>query len=135
MKAGRGFTLLEVLVATVILALSVTVLLGLFSRGLQNEGAGRAYDRAGRYAERLAEEIVLGLKPATGSEERDGISLEWSVTAADEAAVREEADGASIAAWQKPLGTLTIQVRWPSGRGRKTLVLRSLTTNPDEEEF
>lgn len=63
-RASGGFSLLEVLVAFVILALTMTVMMRIFSGGLRNVGLADDYSRAVLLAEsRLAE---LGVQPLEG---------------------------------------------------------------------
>ncbi|MCW5981458.1 MAG: prepilin-type N-terminal cleavage/methylation domain-containing protein [Bryobacteraceae bacterium] len=54
----RGFTLLEVLVATVIMAAAVVALLSNLSTSLQNAGRLSDYDRAVMMAKRTMEELL-----------------------------------------------------------------------------
>jgi len=63
-RASAGFTLLEVLVALVILALTLSVIMRIFSGGLSNAALADDYSRAVLLAEsRLAE---LGVQPLEG---------------------------------------------------------------------
>lgn len=76
--ACRGFSLLEVLVAFVILALSLGVLMRIFSGGLGNIGAAEQYSRAVAIAEsKLA---AIGVEaPLTEGEDagRDANGYAW----------------------------------------------------------
>lgn len=66
-RASAGFSLLELLVAFVILALTLSVMMRIFSGGLRNIGLADDYSRATLLAEsRLAE---LGVQPVEGEAE------------------------------------------------------------------
>jgi len=66
-RASAGFSLLEILVAFVILALTLSVMMRIFSGGLRNVGLADDYSRATLLAEsRLAE---LGVQPVEGEAE------------------------------------------------------------------
>ena len=55
----RGFTLLEVMVATVLMAISVTGLLSLLSTSLRNASRLTEHDRAAQLARRTMDELLL----------------------------------------------------------------------------
>lgn len=81
-QACRGFSLLEVLVAFIILALSLGVLMRIFSGGLGNIGAAEHYSRAVAIAE--SELAAIGVEaPLTEGEStgeaKDGYTWRTSV--------------------------------------------------------
>lgn len=55
----RGFTLLEVMVATLIMAIAVTGLLSLLSASLRNAAHLTAYDRAAMLARQKMDELLV----------------------------------------------------------------------------
>jgi general secretion pathway protein I len=59
MKGERGFTLLEVLVATVIMALAVVGLLSSLSTSVRNASRLTDYDRVATLARRKMDELLL----------------------------------------------------------------------------
>ena len=68
-RASSGFSLLEVLVAFVILALTLSVVMRIFSGGLRNVALADGYSRAVLLAEsRLAELSVLPLEGEASGE-------------------------------------------------------------------
>ncbi len=76
----RGFSLLEVLVAFVVLALVGTVLSRLYSSSLQNAGAAEEWSRAELVAEGhlAAATAVVPLRPGTNSGSEDDGRINWS---------------------------------------------------------
>jgi len=74
-----GYTLVEVLVAFVILALALTVLLRIFSGGLRSVALSSQYAHAILVAEAqlAAADTPTALKPGTTTG-RDGESFEWT---------------------------------------------------------
>ncbi|MBN1830324.1 MAG: type II secretion system protein [Deltaproteobacteria bacterium] len=56
---GRGFTLIETLVAVTLLAVSLTVILQLFSGGLRSAALSRDYNRGIFHARAVLEETLL----------------------------------------------------------------------------
>lgn len=69
-RACRGFSLLEVLVAFIILALALGVLMRIFSGGLGNIGTAEHYSRAVAIAE--SELAALGVESPLAEGERTG---------------------------------------------------------------
>ena len=68
-RASAGFSLIEVLVAFVILALTLSVIMRIFSGGLRNVALAEDYSRAALLAEsRLAELSVQPLEGEAGGE-------------------------------------------------------------------
>ena len=70
MKPARGFTLLEVLLAFVILAAASGLLLGMLSGGLGQVARARSYTEASLYAQSLLDGVGV-LEPVAPGE-RDG---------------------------------------------------------------
>lgn len=126
---SRGYSLIEVLVAFMILALALTVLLRIFSGGLSNVSASADYARAVLVAEtQLAGTgIASELAPGETTGEVAG-RYRWSrkVTAFP---LRGTA-GASeppVSAYQ-----VTVTVEWPRGTQLRQVDLTSLRLAPNE---
>jgi general secretion pathway protein I len=83
-----GFSLLEVLVAFVILSLVATALFRLFSGALNNASAAEDYSRAVLVAQSALDNAAVGpLKETTASGDAEDGRVHWSV---------------AVAAWQPP---------------------------------
>ena len=119
---SRGFTLLELLVAFVILALSLGVLLGIFSAGLRNTGMAADYTRAVALAESRLAELGVTSPLAPGSTEGiHGERFRWrsEVVELDPAAGAEGFDTAR-------LYRAEVEVSWDSLLGLRTVSLATL---------
>jgi len=109
---NQGFTLLEVLVALVVISLSLAVLMRIFSGALNNLGAAEAYTQALALAE--SQLSAAGVEtPLLAGESRgeDGQGRSWLIT------IRpfEEADSSPVAmALPITLYRVEIEVQWQS---------------------
>ena len=118
---AQGFTLMEILVALMVLSISMTVILQLFSGGLRSEKMSEDYQQALFYAKEAMEEILLRqeLQEGTFSGAFDE-KYNWTM---------------EITA-DKPLGIsriktlypfyITMNVNWLPGRGGKHFSLTTL---------
>ncbi|HDZ91572.1 MAG: type II secretion system protein [Deltaproteobacteria bacterium] len=130
MRPERGFTLIEILVAISVLAISLVVILQLFSGGLKSVRLSNQYTRAIFYAREKMEELLLteGLEPGTldgGSED----SLRW--TAQVVLVEPDEEDGPEL-----PFDTLkiTLQVMWEEGEKEKRFQISTLKVVEKRED-
>lgn len=117
--AQGGFTLLEILVALVILALSLGILLQLLSRNLQSVSQSEAYTRAVMLARMKMEELLVreAPVPAILQGELEGgyaWSARWRAT-----------DLAGEAGSLKPF-ELSVVVQWGQGTAPKQLGLSTI---------
>jgi len=81
-EGEAGFTLLEVLVAFVILTLVVTACLQVYSRSAEAEVRARWSERAHTLLrDRLAAFETVGLRPGQSQQGETGDGLKWSVSA------------------------------------------------------
>lgn len=114
----RGFTLLEVLVAFAILALTLGVLLSIFSRALRNIDQGKNYSLAVLYAQSKLAEFgeSIPLRPGRFSGDFGG-SYQWQ---AQIEPVRSDP------AIPVVLYAIHLSVEWGQGSSRRKLDLDTL---------
>jgi len=107
-RASAGFSLLELLVAFVILALTLSVMMRIFSGGLRNVGLADDYSRATLLAEsRLAE---LGVQPVEGEAEGEfDQKFRWRSTIRPW--VSDDTDAQGVEAQPLPVRLVKIEVR------------------------
>lgn len=120
-RVPSGFSLLEVLVAFVVMALTLGVLFQIFGTGLRTAGTADNYARATTLARgqlALAADTPP-LTPGRRSGEFAGTPFRW------EQAIEPYAGGPArpegVEAYQ-----VTVRVFWPAGRGERELVLETL---------
>jgi type II secretory pathway pseudopilin PulG len=135
-SAARGFSVLEVLVAFVILSLVGTALFGLFSGALTNVAAAEEYSRAALVADSVLA-VMAGTPPLregskSGTTE-DG-RIEWTATIAPYVTpqANPEVETASmlmpIRLWQ-----IVAEVTFPGANGKpRTLKLATVRLGPRE---
>ena len=81
-EGEAGFTLLEVLVAFVILTLVVTACLQVYSRSAEAEARARWSERShALLRDRLAAFETIGLQPGQARQGQTGDGLTWTITA------------------------------------------------------
>ncbi len=119
-RHSSGYTLIEVLVAMVILALALSVLLQIFSGGLRNISISDDYTRAVLIARTQLNSTGAIASLATGSS--DGISDEkfhWT---------RTVENYAYSATTNVPLNayTVTVEVEWSHAKSERRVQLSSL---------
>lgn len=121
-----GFSLLEVLVAFVILALVGTTLFRLFGASLNNAGAADQYSRAAIYAESRLTLAAAGypLKEANDQGTSDDGRYAWSSRVEPYVAPGTTDDQTRLAQLlPMQLWRLSVTVSWPGDRGNQ----RSIT--------
>ena len=136
----RGFTLLEVLVATAIMAIAVTTAVGALRTSLRNADRQMELDRAGNLARRKMDDLLAerlnphcqsfgGVFPAAYT---GGTEAGWSaIVTPYETATMPPAPGVPA------LERIQLEVWWKTITGRKTMRLeayrRTVLTPPDVE--
>lgn len=119
----RGFTLIEILVATMILSIALTVIMQLFSGGLRSARLSQDYTRGVFHAREKMEEILLADDVST--EAADGVfddGYRWQ-TGVELVDTKE-----GEATEPLPVDTylVTVRVSWPSGVREKKFELNTL---------
>jgi general secretion pathway protein I len=118
-----GYTLIEVLVAFMILALALTVLLRIFSGGLRNVSVSSDYAVATLIAEsRLAAagiDVPLSPGETSGTE---GERFEWTVSVQD----YQPWPGYRSAAKGVDAYHVTVTVEWPNGNNTRSVGLSTI---------
>jgi general secretion pathway protein I len=130
-----GFSLIEVLVAFAILAVSLGVLLQIFSRGTSTTIATAQYSRAVALAEaRLAavgSAIPLKEGSFSGAPE-DGFAWEVGIAAVE---LGDSTAGPGLSSSEPPVKAyrVTVSVLWPNGRRARRLTLSTLRLGGPED--
>lgn len=128
-RASRGFTLLEVLVATAIMGIAVAGLMANLRTSLLNASKLSDYDRAAMLARRQMDELMLvrplpkgmpieGLFPP---ERMEGRRCGWRAVVTPYEGQAEP--GALPAAGSRILERIALEVWWMQGAQRRTLAI------------
>lgn len=122
-RRQSGYSLIEVLVAFMILALALTVLLRIFSGGLRNVSVSSDYATATLIAEsRLAAagiDVPLAPGETSGTE---GERFEWTLRVQD----YEPWTGYRSAAKAVDAYRVTVTVEWPNGNKTRSVGLSTI---------
>lgn len=124
----RGFTLLEVLVATVILAIAITGLLSSLSTSLRSAGRVTDADRAAVLARRKMDELLLdntfprGTNVAGAWDQASGIEGGWRARLAPFEAPPDVTEGSFV------LDRMELEVWWMNGDQRRNFVVEGYRT-------
>lgn len=126
MSRQGGFTLVEVLVAFVVLSLTVVVAVQGFAQGLRLLKLSGDHQRAILIADQKAREVVT---PKEGREEGTEGAFAWARTIRPLPTPELEAPGRP-AQWH--MYEIDVQVGW--GEGRRTVAVTTLRTIAETEE-
>jgi general secretion pathway protein I len=122
-RYNAGYTLIEVLVAFMILALALTVLLRIFAAGVRNVSVSSDYARAVLIAEsRLA---ATGIDGVLAPGETSGIEedrFEWIQTVEE----YTPSPDYQISVQNVPAFYVTVSVAWPHGDGSRSVGLSTV---------
>lgn len=128
--AAHGFTLLEVLVAFVILALLGTVLFRVFGASLNNASLGDEYSRAALYAESrlVAASVEQSLREGSDQGTSEDGRYAWSIKVAPYQPPDMTADDERmVQLLPVRLWHLTVTVAWPTDvGGERSLALSTV---------
>lgn len=130
----RGFSLIEVLVAFVILALVATALFNLFSTSLNNASAAEEWSRALTVAQSRLDAASVAQPLREGSESGNSLDgrVQWTATVAPytPAQVDPELERASEALAMR-MYRVSVEVRYTAGDGKsRTLSLSTVRLGP-----
>lgn len=124
MRADRGFTLIEVIVALAILSVAVVASIQGFAQGLRLLKLAGEHQHAALLADHKLREIVT---PTIGSEqgedERDGSTFAWETTTTEVVAPDLAGDGTRPPAWR--VFQIGVKVRWGGRREVEVTTLRT----------
>lgn len=119
---SRGYTLIEVLVAFMILALTLTVLLRIFSGGLRNIAVSADYTQAVLIAETRLASAGIGepLVPGESSGDENG-KFHWTRTIRDYAPFADATVPTPVQAYH-----VAVTVEWPHADGTRSVDLATV---------
>lgn len=137
MRSERGFTLLEMIVATVILAVAIVGLLAGISGALRNAARLTAYDRVVELARLQMNSLLVDSRLPGGQVVSGGFdsSQTGGVPAGWQARVSPFEGPSNPGAGQTVLQRVELQIWWMSGLERRTFTLdayRPHTLRPEE---
>jgi len=126
--SDSGFTVIEVLVALTVLAMSTAVLLAVFSQGLDRARSNELRIEARNLAQSLLARVeAASPKSLTNSAGRAG-ELAWDVRVSDYGSVEDRE------AWEFSPVAVTTTVRWFDHGRRQTLSLSTLRLAPQKPQ-
>ncbi len=131
---SAGFTLIETLVAMMLLAISLVIILQLFSGGLKSEKIADDYTRAIFHARAKIEEILLMKDSNESSREgefEDGYKWRVDITQVEMEESETEEEMLPL-----PLNLVNVEVTvsWPSGEKDRNFSLTTLMVAEESEE-
>lgn len=122
-RQDAGFSLLETVIALVILALSLAALFEAYSNGMRAIGAGNRHSEARLLAQSLLAEVDDSVSVGKQRGQKDGLA--WQLET--KRATGDLAPGQDKAKWA--LFEVVATVRWSSGR---RIIVRSLRLGPNK---
>lgn len=129
LRPDSGFTLLETLVAVMVLSVAVVVVLELFSANLRSADLSDDYTRGVTLARAKMEELLLAKVPPEGDlAGRFEGGFEWTASYSPYGEAEEDGEASPAA------HTLAVEVTWPQGGSRKRVTLTTLTLATGTEE-
>ncbi len=129
-QSQQGFTLMEIMVAMMILAISLTVILQLFSGSLRSGQLSKNYLTAVYHAKAQMEEALLDDKTLVASEQGEsGDGYTWVTTMLpyEDETVLDYSSGFAMYA-------VTVTVSWLENKHKKSVTLQSLRFLPVAKE-
>jgi len=129
-RHNQGYTLIEVLVAFMIMALALTVLLRIFSGGLRNISVSSDYAQAVLIAEsRLAAAGIDGPLFPGETAGVEGEQFQWTRRVTEYLpSPRYSAPARGLQAWH-----VTVSVEWPNGSNTRSIDVSTIRLLHSEE--
>ncbi|THB79340.1 MAG: type II secretion system protein [Desulfobacteraceae bacterium] len=120
----KGFTLIEVMVSMVIVAIALTIIMGSFSGGLKSKFKAREYDRAIELAEDKMDELLLSPTLELGTLEGEFDSGYTWVAAITDALPEPDEDTEDT---EKPveLFAIRVEIQWGMEERKKTYAIET----------
>lgn len=118
MSRQRGFSLMEMAVATALLGVAAVALLGLIGSSVSAAGAARDRESAAMTAKSRMHELLVSDRPAPGETvgERRSDGSGWTASA-------EEVDGFDADQGDRRLVRIRLELWWSEGGERRTMRL------------
>ena len=126
-RADAGFTLVEVVVALAILALSLSVVFAAISNGIWRVGQADATTKAGSLVQSMLARVGTEMPLREGRTEGqfpDGSG--WTLL------VQRLGDAADRAQWPLNAYAVTAQVFWDEASARRSVTIRTIRLGPTE---
>jgi general secretion pathway protein I len=123
-EGQSGFTLIEVLVALTILAISLSVLLAIFLQGLDRARESRSESSARVLAQSLLSQARSAANVAVGSSAGKSAGFLWRLQ------IEPYGTGAERAAWQENATQIVATVSWRGDGGMRSVSLSTLRLLP-----
>ena len=127
----RGFTLLEVLTAMMILTISIIVIFQLFSGGLRSAKLSDEYTRAIFHARAKMEETLLADRLREGVKE--GLVEENYLWKLSVVPMESEEDSGALSRSLETLFQVTVDITWKEGEREKIFTIQTLHMAKDLE--
>jgi general secretion pathway protein I len=133
MRDRKGFTLIEVLVAVVLLGIGLTIILELFSGGLRSVRLSEEYTRAVWYGREKMEEMLVSRELSEGvTEGTFDPSYSWKIEVKkSNPLIGQGEEGTTTLPIE--LYQIIVTVTWPSGARQRSLEIESLRTFKGEQ--
>jgi general secretion pathway protein I len=129
-RSSAGFTLIEILIATVILGVSVVVIMQLFSGGLNSAKVSLDYQQAVFHAREVIEETLLGASISEGISTglfEDG--YDWKT---DISTISGEDDQVGVSGLEK--FHISVVISWQDGTKEKHYEISTVKAVPQMKE-
>ena len=131
---SEGFTLIETLVAMMIIAMSLSIIMGLFSAGLKSKQRSREYSKAVFYAQMKMESLLLSSNHLnTGVEDGSfGDGYSWEVKISEEHKEHLSGDDHVVSSKSLKQYRIVLTIKWASVKKGKTFVVQTIKLDSED---